>query len=114
MQLYKRGYKKSGATINTEQFSRPTVFMLIPTIFDIEVKTKNSDQLYIFEYKNAILDVEKKVIIRTYAEEENFAIFRRSGSEFIILRIPKTEKWPFLFWMSTMYSYPWRTLKSHF
>jgi hypothetical protein len=33
---------------------------------------------------------------RTYAEEENFeAIFRRSGSEFIILRIPMTEKWPF-------------------
>jgi hypothetical protein len=33
-----------------------------------------------------------KKIIRTYAEEENCeAIFRRSGSEFIILRIPKTE-----------------------
>jgi hypothetical protein len=34
--------------------------------------------------------------IRTYAEEENCeAIFRRSESEFIILRIPKTENWPF-------------------
>jgi hypothetical protein len=27
--------------------------------------------------------------------------FRRSGSEFIILRIPKTEKWPFWFWTVT-------------
>jgi hypothetical protein len=34
--------------------------------------------------------------IRTYAEEENcFAIFRRSGSEFIILRIPNTENGTF-------------------
>jgi hypothetical protein len=40
--------------------------------------------------------------IRTYAEEENCeAIFRRSGSEFIILRIPMTEKWPFWFWTDT-------------
>jgi hypothetical protein len=32
------------------------------------------------------------IIIRTYAEEENCeAIFRQSGSEFIILRIPMTE-----------------------
>jgi hypothetical protein len=34
----------------------------------------------------------KKIFIRTYAEEGNF---RRSRSEFIILRIPMTEKWPF-------------------
>jgi hypothetical protein len=33
---------------------------------------------------------------RTYAEEENCeAIFRRSGSEFIILRIPNTENGTF-------------------
>jgi hypothetical protein len=35
-------------------------------------------------------------IFRTYAEEENCeAIFRRSGSEFIILRIPSTENGTF-------------------
>jgi hypothetical protein len=37
-----------------------------------------------------------KKFIRTYAEEENFeAIFRRSGSEFIILRITNTENCTF-------------------
>jgi hypothetical protein len=36
------------------------------------------------------------VLIRTYAEEENCeAIFRQSGSEFIILRIPRTENGTF-------------------
>jgi hypothetical protein len=40
-------------------------------------------------------------IIRMYTEEENFAIFRRSGSEFIILQIPKTENLRFWFWMYT-------------
>jgi hypothetical protein len=36
------------------------------------------------------------LVFRTYAEEENCeAIFRRSGSEFIILRIPRTENGTF-------------------
>jgi hypothetical protein len=44
----------------------------------------------------AILKLNCLKIIRTYAEEENCeAIFRRSGSEFIILRIPNTENGTF-------------------
>jgi hypothetical protein len=39
-----------------------------------------------------LLRVDHEKIIQTYAEEENCeAIFRRSGSEFIILRIPMPE-----------------------
>jgi hypothetical protein len=44
------------------------------------------------------------VIIRTYADARRRKLrsnFRLSGSEFIILRIPKTEKWPFWFWTVT-------------
>jgi hypothetical protein len=52
-------------------------------------------------YKEAFRQ-QMEGIIRTYAEENNCeAIFRRSGSEFIILQIPKTENLRFWFWMST-------------
>jgi hypothetical protein len=41
-------------------------------------------------------DLSSLMMIRTYAEEENCeAIFRRSGSEFIILRITNTENCTF-------------------
>jgi hypothetical protein len=57
-------------------FIRHILFIRIMNIFDL-----------LFEYSNNI-----RIFIRTYAEEENCkAIFRRSGSEFIILQIPKTE-----------------------
>jgi hypothetical protein len=43
-----------------------------------------------------MVEISRKTVIRTYAEEENCeAIFRRSGSEFIILRITNTENCTF-------------------
>jgi hypothetical protein len=48
------------------------------------------------EYNIFSFEPARGTLFRTYAEEENCeAIFRRSGSEFIILRTPNTENGTF-------------------
>jgi hypothetical protein len=57
-----------------------------------ETKTYERTELVKKICKVCDFDESEVVFIRKYAEEENCeAIFRRSGSEFIILRIPNTE-----------------------
>jgi hypothetical protein len=75
--------------INKSFFSKKKLFLVSIKPFLISISIfKNK--------KNKKIMMARPKIIRTYAEEENCeAIFLRSGSEFIILRITNTENCTF-------------------
>jgi ATP sulfurylase len=85
-------------------------FRLTPNELRERYKELGADAVFAFQLRNPVHNGHALLmtvritrsyvliiqVIRTYAEEENCeAIFRRSGSEFIILRITNTENCTF-------------------